>query len=152
MSDIEVTVTGDKQLVAKLNNFIGSAGLNLKRSMGASGLYLTNFFGGEAFTSRGRVFGEPWPALNSAYAAYKARTWPGRPPLIRTGLMQRSFKHESTRLTTSLWNEAEYFGYHQDGRGVPQRVMMKVDEQRAARVVKYIVGDITDQMSAEGLI
>ena len=151
MTMIQVSITGDKELAQKLNNFTRGQ-LDLSRSMGAMSLYLTRFFSGEVFASRGQVIGKPWPALNPNYAVYKARKWPGRPPLIRSGLMNRSFKFKSTKLTTSLWNEAKYFDYHNEGRGVPQRVMMLVDGQREKRIVKYVVSDITTQMSKVGLI
>lgn len=151
MTDIRISIHGDKKLAKKLFEFT-AGGMNLKHSMGATGLYLTRFFSGEAFTSRGGVFGRRWPSLHPNYAAWKARMWPGRPPLVRTGLMQSSFKHKSTPLTVSLWNEAEYFKYHQDGRGVPQRVMMRVDNQRAMRIAKYVLGDLTKQMKQKGLI
>lgn len=152
MSDIQVTITGDKELVKKLNAFVGSDGLNLKRSMGASGLYLTRFFSGEVFTSRGRVIGKPWPRLNDRYAAYKARAFPGRPPLVRSGEMMGSFFFKESARKLELGNRADHFEYHQEGRGVPQRVMMRIDEQRAARVVKYLVGDLTQQMQQKGLL
>ncbi|MFJ6416473.1 hypothetical protein [Paeniglutamicibacter sp. NPDC091659] len=151
MTTIQVTIDGDKELASKLRSFAGSS-LDLTNSMGGIGLYLTNFFSGEVFASRGQVFGKPWPALNPNYAAFKAREFPGRPPLIRTGLMQRSFKHKSTSLTTSLWNEAAYFDNHNEGWGVPERVMMQIDEQRELRIVKYIVSDLTTQMDNAGLI
>ncbi|MEW1951035.1 hypothetical protein AB0280_17510 [Pseudarthrobacter sp902506025] len=151
MSEIQVSISGDKELVRKFRTFAAGQ-LDLHRSMGATGLYLTRFFAGEVFASRGGVIGARWPRLNENYAIWKARHWPGKVPLIRTGLMNRSFKHQSTKLTTSLWNEAKYFEYHQDGRGVPQRVMMKVDQQREARIVKYIVSDLTTQMDQKGLL
>jgi phage gpG-like protein len=119
--------------------------------MDESGRYHTRFFSGEVFASRGQVFGKPWAALNDNYAGFKARTFPGRPPLIRSGLMNRSFKHKSTKLTASLWNEAEYFDYHQEGRGLPERVMMHVDDQRERRVVDYIAEDINGKMQAAGV-
>lgn len=149
---INVSITGDKELVGKLNSFIGSDGLNLKRSFGASGLYLTRFFSGEVFTSRGRVIGEPWAPLNPSYAAWKARMWPGRPPLVRTGEMMGGFKFKEEKRSLSLWNTADHFDNHQEGRGVPKRVMMKIDEQRAARVVKYMMSDLTTQMTTRGLL
>lgn len=152
MADIQVTITGDKEFVAKLTGFVGSDGLNLKKSMGASGLYLTRFFSGEVFTSRGRVIDEPWPALNPRYAAWKARTFPGSPPLIRSGEMNDSFGFEEHKRSLDLFNTADHFDYHQEGRGVPQRMMMKIDQQRAARVVKYLVGDLTQQMQHKGLL
>lgn len=149
--DVRLVVTGSDELVRKLRTFI-SRGLDLSDSMDETGTYLNNFFSGQVFASRGQVIGRPWPALNPSYAAWKAEQFPGRPPLIRTGLMQRSFKHKSTPLTTSLWNEAEYFDYHNEGWGVPQRMMMRVDEQRTLRVASLIADDITGQLKKAGLV
>ncbi|TFD14183.1 hypothetical protein E3T26_08650 [Cryobacterium sp. TMT1-21] len=152
-SDITVTIQGDKELVAKLRGFIGSDGVNLKRGLGASGLYLTKFFSGEVFASRGGVIGKPWPRLNDSYAAWKARRWPGRPPLIQSGEMLRSFQFKDSARKLELWNSSDHFEFHQDGtRHIPQRMMMRIDQQRAARVVKYMIGDITEQMDKADLL
>jgi hypothetical protein len=145
-----ITVQGDTEMIQKLRKF-GVSILDLSDSMEKTGDYLTQFFSGEVFASRGQVIGKPWPALNDNYAAFKARTFPGRPPLIRTGLMNRSFKHKSTKLTTSLWNEAEYFKFHQEGLGVPERVMMLVDDKRERAVVQFVADDIEGKMSAAGV-
>lgn len=151
MSTIRLSIQGSDELAAKFGKFASSQ-LKLDRSMGAIGLYLTKFFSGEVFASRGQAIGRRWPALNPKYAAWKARAFPGRPPMIRSGLLNSSFKHKSTSLTTSLWNEAEYFDAHNEGHGVPKRVMMRIDRQREKRVVKFIVYDITTQMDKAGLI
>lgn len=151
--NIQVAITGDRELVTRIGTFVGSDGLNLKRSMGASGLYLTRFFAGEVYTSRGRIIGKPWPRLNEGYAQWKARAFPGRPPLIRSGEMNRSYKFKAAPRRLELWNSADHFDYHQDGTSrIPARVTMRVDEQRAARVAKYFIGDITEQMSKAGLL
>lgn len=151
MSDIQVTVTGDKEFVRKLRAFT-SGPMDLKRSLSASGLYLTNFFSGEVFASRGRVIGKPWSRLNESYATWKARMFPGRPPLIRSGEMQRSFFYKASAQRLELGNRADHFQFHQEGMGVPQRMLMRVDEQRAARVAKYIIGDLAEQMQKAGLV
>lgn len=152
MSNIQVTVTGDKEFVRKLRSFT-SGPMDLKRSLGASGLYLTNFFSGEVFASRGRVIGQPWSRLNESYATWKARMFPGRPPLIRSGEMQRSFFSKASAQRLELGNRADHFQFHNEGTGnVPQRVMMRIDEQRAARVAKYIIGDLGEQMTKAGLV
>jgi hypothetical protein len=39
----------------------------------------------EQFVSGGAASGEPWAQLSAAYAAAKARAFPGRGPLVRTG-------------------------------------------------------------------
>lgn len=145
-----ITVQGDNELIQRLKKF-GVSVLDLSASMDKTGRYLTGFFSGEVFASRGGIIGKPWPALHSNYAAFKARAFPGRPPLIRSGLMNRSFKHKSTKLSASLWNEAEYFKYHQDGRGVPERVMMLVDDRRERMVVQFVADDIAGKMSTSGV-
>lgn len=144
---IKVDIQGATELAQKLRKF-GSSVLDLSRSMEDIGVYFERFFAGEVFASRGGVIGKSWPALDSRYAVYKARAWPGRPPLIRTGVMNNSFKHRSTRLSTTIWNEAEYFEYHQEGQGVPQRVMMAVDATREAKVRAFVSADIDRQMRA----
>lgn len=78
--------------------------------------------------------------------------WPGRPLLVRSGEMMGGFKHKEEKRSLSLWNKADHFDYHQEGRGVPKRVMMKIDEQRAVRVVKYMMSGLTTQMTTRGLL
>ena len=153
MADFKVTIQGDKEFIRKLNSFVGSDGLNLIRAFGASGLYLTRFFSGEVFVSRGRVIGEPWPTLNPSYAAWKARMFPGRPPLVMSGEMMRSFGFEEHKRSLELFNTSDHFDFHQEGtHHIPQRMMMKIDTQRAARVVKYLTSDLTSQMTQRGLL
>lgn len=153
MADMQITITGDKELVKKLNAFVGSDGLNLKRSMGASGLYLTRFFSGEVYTSRGWVFGKPWRRLNENYAIWKARAFPGRPPLIRTGELQRSYGFKEYKRSLELFNTADHFDFHNEGTSrMPQRVLMRLDKQRASRVAKYMMSDLTTQMKSRGLL
>lgn len=152
MSDITLSIQGDDELIAKLARLSGG-GLDLRDSLDDSGRFLTRFFGGEVFASRGRVIGEPWQALNPSYAAMKARQFPGRPPLVRTGEMMRSFKHTAAARRLEIFNTADYFAFHQDGtRHLPARVMMKVDNRRAERVAELIAGDLSLQMQRAGLV
>ncbi|MFC8008937.1 phage virion morphogenesis protein [Streptomyces cinereoruber] len=145
---ITVTVTGASELAGRLRKF-GASILDLSDSMNQSGQYLKGFFSGEVFASRGGVIGKPWAPLSSAYAADKAQQYPGRPPLIRTGTMNRSFKHRAGRSTAEVWNDAWYFHFHQSGtRKMPARVMMDVDEKRALRIAGFIEADITSKMRA----
>lgn len=145
MTTLTIQVSGEKEVADRLRRF-GISILDLTRAMDQTGRYLSRFFAGEVFASRGGVIGKPWPALNDNYAVWKAEQWPGRPPLVRTGLMNRSFKHRSTKLSAELWNEADYFKYHQGGWGVPQRVMMGLDAKRERGVAQLIAGEIVDKM------
>lgn len=147
MTQVTITVTGDKEAMARLRK-IGSGVVNLQTSMDKIGSYLTGFFSGEVFASRGGVIGESWPRLSAKYAAYKARTFPGRPPLIRRGVMQRSFKAKTGRASARIYNSAGHFGFHQEGtRRLPARVMMKVDQAREKRIIDIIQGEIAKDLA-----
>lgn len=151
MTSFTFTIQGDRELVAKLRKF-GLTAVNMTQTMDDVGRYLTSFFSGEVFASRGRVIGKAWAPLTDAYAAAKAREFPGRPPLVRTGLMQRSFKHKSTMLSTRIHNEASYFDEHQGGtRYMPARVMMRVDQARAQAIVKLISDGLAEKMRQAGV-
>lgn len=130
MTEISVTITGDKEVLAHLRK-VGNGVINLRQPMSEIGRDLTGFFSGQVFASRGGIIGESWAKLSPAYARYKAKTYPGRPPLVRTGEMQRSFKSRATATSVEVYNTAKHFDYHQLGtRKMPARVMMKVDEPR----------------------
>lgn len=60
---ITIEITGAEELTNKLVAFTGGhlGQMSLHRSMGAIGLYLTRFFSGEVFASRGGVISHPWP-------------------------------------------------------------------------------------------
>nr|WP_159015007.1 hypothetical protein [Streptomyces europaeiscabiei] len=105
------------------------------------GTYLTGFFSGEVFVSRGGIIGQPWDALSPAYAAWKAKYFPGRPPLIRSGFLNTHFRHTATNNSVTIFNEAPYFDALQSGtRRMPARTMMAVDDMRQQTIV-----DIADQ-------
>lgn len=152
MSTINVSVEGDKELVAKLNKF-ASGQMDLSKSMGAMSLYLTGFFSGEVFASQGAVYGKKWKALSPAYAKWKAEKFPGRTILIRKTDMIRSFRSKVAPLQAEIFNTDPKFERHQLGKGnLPQRVMMQIDQQREVRIVKYVVSDMTTQLDEAGLI
>lgn len=150
MNQVTITVTGDKELAKSFRSFAGGM-TDFQRPLGASGMFLTKFFSGEVFASRGGVIGKPWPDLNPAYEVEKAQMYPGRPYMVRTGELIKGFFWKAGKTQLDLGNKVKYFDNHQDGTTVPQRVMMLVDEQRVERVVKYIAADVEEKMSKEGL-
>lgn len=137
MPDLRIEIVGDDELSDKLRDAADKVE-NLRPIMEDIGDYLTGFFGGEVFASRGGVFGHPWPALNSAYAVLKAKEWPGAPPLVQTGQMQRSFESQATSDYVRITNSDPKFERHQLGQGVPQRVMMDLDRPRLTNIVALV--------------
>ncbi|MFF6951824.1 hypothetical protein ACFZAD_24595 [Streptomyces iakyrus] len=145
-SEIRVTIHGASDLAKRLRKF-GVSVLDLTDSMDETGAYLTGFFSGEVFASRGGVLGQPWARLKESYAVEKAKQWPGRPPLIRTGLMNRSFKHDAGPMSVEVFNSDPKFHFHQEGtRRIPARVMMDVDQRREAMIGRFIAKDIESKM------
>ncbi|MGB3684956.1 MAG: phage virion morphogenesis protein [Ornithinimicrobium sp.] len=136
--DYEIEFYGDRELIASLERTADGV-INLTSPMREIGMYLRGFFSGEVFASRGGVIGRPWAPLSTQYAALKARQWPGRPPLIRSGQMLRSFKSTPSQQQVEIRNTAPYFDWHQDGTTkMPARVMMAVDMQRTQKVAQII--------------
>ena len=150
---ISIRVTGADALAAKYGK-LASQITDFSAPMKQSAQYLMEFFSGEVFASRGSVIGHPWPALNRKYAAYKAQKWPGRPPLIQTGKMQRSFASQFGTDYAKVYNTAtnrqgqNYFDFHQLGtRNIPARVMMDVDRQRQQDIANFFAEDLRKKLS-----
>ncbi|WIE74486.1 phage virion morphogenesis protein [Curtobacterium sp. MCSS17_007] len=152
MADFSVTikVSGSREFMSRFQKF-GATILNLGQAMNASGKYLSQFFSGEVFASRGQIVGKPWQPLSASYAALKARRFPGRPPLIRSGAMNRGYKFDAKESSVFLFNDRFYFRFHQNGEGVPQRVTMDVDAPRAQRVGEFIADNIGKNMESAGV-
>jgi hypothetical protein len=152
MSDvnIKISVEGSKQFRARFKKF-GSTILELDRAMNDSGKYLSKFFSGQMFTSRGGIVGKPWQPLNDDYAADKARRFPGRPPLIRSGAMNRGYRHDAKSSSVFMFNKQFYFEFHQNGNGVPQRITMALDGPRLTKVGEFIGNNIEQNMETAGV-
>jgi len=146
--DITITISGLDKTERTLRG-AKRAVENLQPAMSEVGTYLARFFSSQVFASRGGIIGEPWQSLSARYAAYKAKRYPGRPPLVRTGLMQRSFISNSGASFARVSNSAPYFDYHQlGGSKVPERVMMKVDETRGREIVGIVERYLAAQIGA----
>lgn len=147
MADVTITITGGAETAAKMQK-LGQSVLDLGEPMAHIGRYLAGFFSGQVFASRGRVIGEPWAPLDDRYAAYKARKFAGRQPLVRTGRMQKSFRFQRGPRFVRLYNPTPYFGYNQEGTShLPARVMMKVDQQRELEIGR-IIGEYLEKAAA----
>lgn len=144
---IQVAVVVGEDVAERIRKF-GTSILNLHPSMEKSGAYLSKFFQGEVFVSRGAIIGKPWKPLDDRYAASKARTFPGRPPMIRSGALNRGFRYRADKLSVDLYNEVFYHRFHQNGEGVPQRVTMDVAGPRLQKVVSFVSDDINGKMAA----
>lgn len=140
-----VAVEGATQVETMLTGL----GLDLKDmrdAMDEVGTKAIKVFSGQVFASRGSFLGQPWPALSPRYAAQKARRYPGRPPLIRTGAMQRSFTKGVEDMSVTIGNSDFKFPYHQSSAPhtkVPRRVMLGVYEGMQNDITNAVADSLT---------
>lgn len=77
------------------------------------------------FETEGAFAGQPWPRLTPAYAAIKARLYPGRGILYREGDLYRAAtnpRRVQTPSSLTLTIEDPKISYHQEGEGnLPKR-------------------------------
>lgn len=143
---VHINIAGNRE-VSKMLREVGLELQDLRPAMQDVGKYLKRFFGNEVLVSRGSVIGHPWPRLSTSYAAQKARTYSGRPILVRTGAMQRSFTYRSRPLEVEITNTARHFVYHQSDAPrtiMPYRPMMAVKhgDPTYLEIVKIVNGRI----------
>lgn len=100
------------------------------------GIYLKGFFTNDVFQSEGAVFGEKWVGGKYYHK------------LQRSGLMRNSFYFKSDKDQVEIGNTADYFKYHQSNQPrkskLPRRIMMKLDESRKQKIVKFFQQQIVE--------
>lgn len=103
-------------------------------------LTLQGIFSNDVFATEGAVIDEHWSPLKKAYAERKARKYPGKGILEATGTMRNGFLTLWRPDMAKVWNEADYFKYHQSNKprasGLPRRVMMKLANAQRDMIVK----------------
>ncbi|MFI2837543.1 phage virion morphogenesis protein [Mycolicibacterium sp. PDY-3] len=147
--ELELDVKGAKEVTAMLRN-VGADVSDLKGAMADVGDHARKYFGGQVFASRGGVLGQPWRRLSPNYAAQKAKRYPGRPVLVRSGLMQRSFRSTPSAMSVTISNDAPWFKYHQSSaarrRRIPRRVMIGVYNGMQDDVTKIIASALAKKI------
>ena len=138
---MEITITGDSEVVASLAK-IGSEFASMEVPLDrASKSYMdviaTNF------EDEGMTFGQKWPKLSDMTIQIKTSMYPGkfdkqgRPILVETGEMKKSFGFNIKNKESIIFNAKEYAEYHQSGYpmlGIPKRVLADVDDKRVNMV------------------
>lgn len=139
---------------AEIQQLLTGVGLDmtdLKGAMTEVGDHAKKYFGGQVFASRGGALGQPWPRLSPAYAVQKAKRYPGRPPLVRSGLMQRSFTSKPSPMSVTIGNDAPWFKYHQSSAArtkIPRRVMIGVYSGMQSDVTNIIANALAKKIQA----
>lgn len=132
--NIQFEIEGEMQLSRRISGLADGV-KNWSWATKKVGQYLKEFFTNDVFESEGSVFRERWPG------------GPYYHKLQRTGAMRKSFAYKSNDEKVEVGNSAHYFKYHQSNRPrkkLPRRVMMKLDDHRKQRIVKYFQEQIVN--------
>jgi phage gpG-like protein len=150
MPTVTISITGTKEEKARLRR-ISKGLLNMTDAMKAVGSNFLAYYSTEPFYTQGGVFGKQWPALKPATITQKVKYNPTTAtyPLIRSGLMMRSFKASTGQTFMQLDNTQEYFKYHQLGTPkLPQRMMLTLTQSRYDAIKSIIESDIRSKIQA----
>ena len=147
-ADIKITIRGVKETSSTLKS-ISSEFKNTSLPLDRSSKKYLNAISAN-FRDEGRTFGEVWAPLSKATIAIKrALRKQGKSigvtkPLLRTGLMRRSFGFELAGVNFSkIFNSQTYAEIHQEGGSaefngrkvtIPKRVLAAVDNARITMV------------------
>lgn len=132
------TIEGEKQLSRKLL-ILADHIKDWTPAFRETAYSLKSIFSEDVFKSQGGAIGEHWAPLSKAYAYRKAQTHPGKGILERTGEMKNGFLTLWRPDMAQVWNDVEYFKYHQSNQPrskIPRRVMMKLGDAQRTQVVK----------------
>lgn len=146
--DVRLEVKGDKEVRQMLTG-LGLDLRNLRGAMNEVGRDTIKYFRGPVFVSRGSVINQPWQRLTNRYAAQKAKRYPGRPILVRTGKMQGSFSYSSTGTSVLIFNTDPKFKYHQSSAQrhvLPRRAMIGIYNGMEADVTATIAKVIAQKI------
>lgn len=146
---ITIEVTGQGNVEAKLQR-LGAGLYQLDSSMRQIGEYMARYFADEGFASQGSVFSGTWPRLSMKYSIWKAKNFPGRPPEVRTGVMQRSFTFDAGSSSVRIGNTQDYFKYQQYGtsRGLPPRPMQGINTANKRMIADILSKEIKEKLAS----
>jgi phage gpG-like protein len=110
------------------------------------GEYLLELFTRDVFESEGAVYGRRWAPLDPEYSLWKSTNYPGRGILEATGTMRRGFRGISTNEYLLIRNPVDYLKNHQNGIGVPQRIVVDLQRKQRQKVEEILTTDIMTRL------
>ncbi len=135
MLKVDIKISGSKEAIVKLKQFEKTF-TNWKIELRQIGNFLKKFYSGPVFETEGGIVGRRWKPLSPGYEAWKRKNFAGRGILQRSGEMRKSFVVNVKRDSMELVNKAFYAKYHQQGRGVPERVLISLDQPRKDDIIR----------------
>lgn len=137
---IAVQIRGSQE-VRKALTKLGAGLMDLSPEMDDIGHSLEEYYAGQGFSSQGQVFSMRWQRLSPRYAIWKAKHFPGRPMLERTGEMRSGFYHLANGTSVVVKNKAAHFKYHQSWaarKKMPHRLLMAINSANSRMIKEKI--------------
>lgn len=147
---VSVTITGAKDLKSKLKK-LGPSLMLFQHAMGEIGKQGARYFQDVNFASQGGVVGYVWPRLSPKYSVWKAKHYPGRGPLVRTGAMQHAFDYSANSTSVHIQNLMPYAKYHDSTAPrtkMPYRPLTGVNEPIKNLIKDVIEKDIRNKLGS----
>lgn len=140
----------DPKALERLKQFTaGGDKLILPGLMDEIGEYMTKYAANEGQASQGGVFDATWPRLNQKYAVYKAKKFPGRPIMERSGKLKDSWGYRSSETGVDLGNNTKYWAFHQGGgQHLPKRVLISINDTNKKKIAGFIGQALERKFSA----
>lgn len=136
MLNVQITISGDKKITEKLKK-MGASFDDWSETLHSVGDYLMDVYSRQAFDTEGGILGIRWQNLSPIYELWKAKHYPGRGILERTGALKKGFTMNVQPKRLELQNLVKYAYYHQKGKGVPQRQIIGVDSSIKTKIIDY---------------
>lgn len=136
--NLSFNIEGEQQLSKRLF-LLGNRMKDWTPAFQETAYTLKSIFSKDTFDTEGAVINEKWSPLSRAYAARKEKIHPGKGILEATGRMKNGFMTLWRPDMAAVWNEVEYFKYHQSNQPrhkLPRRVMMKLGQSQRTQVVR----------------
>ena len=93
------------------------------------------------FPDKGKVFEESWPPLRESTVKKKEKCCPGKPMMVRTGILKGSFEIERGKDYVEVSNPVFYALFHQRGTSkIPRRVLLKITKRQVDKIVQIFSG------------
>jgi phage gpG-like protein len=136
---ISITIKDPKALEHIKALADSGAKLVLPGLMDDIGQYMTKYAANEGMASQGGVFDANWPRLSQKYAVYKAKKFPGRSIMERSGKLKDSWGYNASETGVDLGNNTKYWVYHQGGgKHLPKRVLISINETNKKKIGEFI--------------
>lgn len=143
---VQISISGDKKVIAKLKK-LGDSFSDWTSTLRSTGDYLMDVYSRQNFAMNGAISGERWAELSPKYELWKSKHYPGHGILERTGAMKKGFTMSVGARKLEIQNVVKYAYYHQEGKGLPARRLISVNENVKTKIIGIFKEGIREKLS-----